>query len=348
MSERMRRLVETAGKSSSPFFSVVIPAFNAEYTIAATLASIVDCHEDELEIIVVDDGSTDDTARIAAGFPCRLLYNETNNGPGLTRNRGVENAVGEWIVFIDADIRIEADTFQKLREHFTRFPETTAVSGVYSEICPTNNFFSRYKNHYLNHSFDWIGRHVGFANTSLMAIRRDAFLEFGGFAPNWKAAEDTIFGAELALADYSLFMTKEIRVQHLKRLDLLRLIKDDFLRSFAMADYLWSKLRRLPFMIRHCIGHHHSLGQMLRVPGAVLILMALAFFLVTGSPEALGVATVATLFFFALMIPFLVRLAKAEGYFYALLAIPLHWLEMLVASAAIISVIVIHAVRRLM
>jgi len=343
----MRRLVETTGKQSKPFFSVVVPAFNAERSIAVSLASIVDCGEDSLEIIVVDDGSTDQTAKVAEVFPCRLLKSETNGGPGLARNRGAETAFGEWLIFIDADIRIESDTFQILRAHITKYPETTAVSGGYSEKCPVNNYFSRYKNHYLNHSFGWIGRHVGFANTSLMAIRRSAFLEFGGFAPHWKYAEDTIFGAELALADHTLFMNKEIRVQHLKHLSFPRLIKDDFLRSFAMADYLWTKLRRLPFMIRHCIGHHHSLGQMLRVPGAIIILLALAAFLLVDSSAALGVTIAATLFFLALMIPFLIRLTKAEGLLFALPAIPLHWLEMLVAGAAITAVIVIHAARRL-
>jgi len=85
--------------------SVVIPAFNAARTIERAICSVLNqTVEEELEIIVVDDGSTDDTGRLAEAFgaPVRLIVQD-NAGPGAARNRGIDQSVGEWVAFLDAD-----------------------------------------------------------------------------------------------------------------------------------------------------------------------------------------------------------------------------------------------------
>jgi glycosyltransferase involved in cell wall biosynthesis len=82
--------------------SVVIPVFNGERFLREAVQSVLDQKYSPLEIIVVDDGSTDGTANVARSLPVRYLH-QTNQGPAAARNRGIEHAQGELITFADAD-----------------------------------------------------------------------------------------------------------------------------------------------------------------------------------------------------------------------------------------------------
>ncbi|MDH5483408.1 MAG: glycosyltransferase family 2 protein [Candidatus Bathyarchaeota archaeon] len=86
--------------------SVVIPAFNEEKTIGTVISdtvSAMDSLETPYEIIVVDDGSTDNTRRIATGYKAMVLYNGKNRGKGYALRKGFRHAQGDIIVTIDAD-----------------------------------------------------------------------------------------------------------------------------------------------------------------------------------------------------------------------------------------------------
>ena len=90
--------------------SVIIPVFNAEFTIRDALASVAAQTWRDFEVIVVDDASTDRTAEEArkalAGFEhAHLLQLDHNSGPARARNRGIEKATGEWLAFLDGDDR---------------------------------------------------------------------------------------------------------------------------------------------------------------------------------------------------------------------------------------------------
>jgi glycosyltransferase involved in cell wall biosynthesis len=90
--------------SEQPAVSVVIPCYNGAAFLRETLASVLAQTQPVLEVIVVDDGSTDDSAGIAALFgpPVRVLR-QPNQGESVARNRGVREARGDWIAFLDAD-----------------------------------------------------------------------------------------------------------------------------------------------------------------------------------------------------------------------------------------------------
>ncbi len=84
--------------------SVVIPCFNASRFIAATIESVLSQEEDGLEIIVVDDGSSDGSARVVrAAYPSVRVIEQSNQGVAAARNRGIAEASNEWIAFVDAD-----------------------------------------------------------------------------------------------------------------------------------------------------------------------------------------------------------------------------------------------------
>lgn len=92
---------------TQPLVSVVIPAFNAARTIERTLASVANQTYPNIEIIIVDDGSSDDTARLAEAFvsrhPASRLLRQANAGVAAARNKGVAAAAGQWIAPVDAD-----------------------------------------------------------------------------------------------------------------------------------------------------------------------------------------------------------------------------------------------------
>ena len=88
---------------SHPLVSVIIPVYNGERFLSAALDSVFAQDYRPIEVIVVDDGSTDRTAEIARGYPeARHIY-QANQGPGATRNTGIAAARGEFIAFLDAD-----------------------------------------------------------------------------------------------------------------------------------------------------------------------------------------------------------------------------------------------------
>jgi glycosyltransferase involved in cell wall biosynthesis len=91
--------------SAAPRVSVVIPAYNAQRTLAQTLESVIVQTMSDLEVIVVDDGSTDATAVTVEGFsdPRVKLVRRENGGVGAARNTGIAQAHGEWVAFLDAD-----------------------------------------------------------------------------------------------------------------------------------------------------------------------------------------------------------------------------------------------------
>lgn len=88
-----------------PSVSVVIPTFNCAATLPDAIASVRSQRSSDLEIIVVDDGSIDDTGRVLdelAGPDLRVI-SQGNAGPAVARNRGIDAAHGEWVAFLDAD-----------------------------------------------------------------------------------------------------------------------------------------------------------------------------------------------------------------------------------------------------
>ena len=101
--------------------SVIIPAFNVADTLPATLESLFSVVIDDLEVIIVDDGSLDRTAAIARSFRTRddriKIISQENRGLSCARNAGFSHARGEWVMFLDAGDRLLSDGLTAVREH---------------------------------------------------------------------------------------------------------------------------------------------------------------------------------------------------------------------------------------
>jgi glycosyltransferase involved in cell wall biosynthesis len=115
----------------SPLISVVIPAYNSAAFLAATLESVFAQDQRPLEVIVIDDGSIDDTMAIAQAWTPEIrTIRQDNAGPGAARNRGIEMAQGEFIAFIDADDLWPAGTLARQLRLLQSRPDLDLLLGL--------------------------------------------------------------------------------------------------------------------------------------------------------------------------------------------------------------------------
>ena len=113
-------------------FSVLIPAFNTAHSIGHAIESIFAQTYPAHEIIVVDDGSADDTAKVVARFGASVRYHRQDNaGVSAARNAAAGLATGEWLTFLDADDWYYPDRLRWHAELLARHPDLNLLSGDY-------------------------------------------------------------------------------------------------------------------------------------------------------------------------------------------------------------------------
>lgn len=119
-----------------PLVSVIIPTWNAAAFLPTTLETVFSQTWPALEIIVVDDGSTDNTAELLAeyGGKIKVLHLENSGGPSRPRNCGVKNATGEYIAFFDSDDLMEPEKISQAMEVFATHPEVGFLSSNFRSI----------------------------------------------------------------------------------------------------------------------------------------------------------------------------------------------------------------------
>jgi len=125
-------MTTTSQETSRPFFSIVIPSHNRAHTIATTIESCLAQSFDDLEVLIVDDGSTDDTQAIveAIGDPRIRYLTRPNGGPAAARNTGIAAARGHYIAFLDSDDRFLPDKLRHCHDHIT----TTGAQVLYGPM----------------------------------------------------------------------------------------------------------------------------------------------------------------------------------------------------------------------
>jgi len=118
-------------KDERPLISVIIPVYNGEAFLAEAIQSVLNQNYYPIEIIIVDDGSTDSTAKIVASFDKLVNYTcQENAGVASARNKGVRLAKGEFIAFIDADDIWPPYKIESQFRPFSENPELEIVQGL--------------------------------------------------------------------------------------------------------------------------------------------------------------------------------------------------------------------------
>lgn len=220
--------------AASPKITVVIPAKNVSETIGNCLDAIYSNNNAAFDVVVVDDGCSDDTMDIVSKYKCQGLKNNVHSGVSGARNAGAFAAKGDVLVFIDSDIVVSKDALLKISE---RIRSTDAVVGMLSENIRHNNFSSQYKNLWMNYTFNNLPDNISLIFSSVAAIKRDLFLKQGGFDVNYMSpnVEDNELGIRLRDAGYSIILDKTLQVEHLKKYTFLNLLKTHYFRTKGLV-----------------------------------------------------------------------------------------------------------------
>jgi glycosyltransferase involved in cell wall biosynthesis len=227
-------------REQPPAASVIIPVHNGAPTLQRCLTAILASEGiGELEVIVVDDGSTDSSATIAANFPCRLIRFEQGRGPSAARNRGVEEAQAARVVFVDCDVVVRPETLALL---LGALDDSPAAFATYDPE-PLNQNFATLLYHTLScRSLQDTSEKTSVFYSYCAAIWRRLFLELGGFDTSFRRAtfEDVELGRQLAGRGLYSQHLKDVRVLHAVGYDLPKLARAYFRKSYDLALLLLS------------------------------------------------------------------------------------------------------------
>jgi len=308
--------------------SIVIPTYNSSRFIPNLLESILKQAVDGLEVIIVDDCSKDDTVELAKKYHVRVIQMEKNGGPARARNRGVSEAKGDIIFFLDSDVIVLDGTVMQVKEYFEKNPSANCVIGV----CATQPLNRGFVPTYMA-MFEYI--HLVSAKDGKVsvfaprcgAIKKELFQRVGGYDESYKGAdvEDFELARRINRID-SIFLDPKMLVRHQFVNNFEEAVRNYFKRA-VMWIHLFLKDRQLD-----------NAGPTSPSNGIAAICSFLSFFslfMVPVVPAAINV-------FLALIIVFLLAnlkwwnfMRKEAGLLFSLRALLLNYLlgiDIIVAS----------------
>ena len=203
--------VQRSFSNESPKFSVIIPVYNSAETLPRAIESVVEQTWPAYEIIVVDDGSTDNSMQVANGFASKVrVIQQSNAGVSAARNRGAESATGDWLAFLDADDWYYPDRLKWHAEWIGRDADLDFLTGDYEYRREDGTLISTSMvlhpsgremlgkagglNEVVMESQE-IGSFVAdhFGDIHTLSVPRKIFHELGGYPPGFKVCEDVHF-----------------------------------------------------------------------------------------------------------------------------------------------------------
>lgn len=170
--------------------SVVIPTYNASQFMPNLLDSIFNQAVEDMEVIIVDDCSTDDTVKVVSRYPVRVIRMEKNGGPARARNRGVNEAQGDIIFFLDSDVVVMDGTVEEVKNYFEENHAANCVIGVCSTEPLNRGFVPKYMAMFeYIHLLGAMGNNLSVFAPRCGAMKRELFLKAGGYDESYKGAD---------------------------------------------------------------------------------------------------------------------------------------------------------------
>jgi glycosyltransferase involved in cell wall biosynthesis len=238
--------------------SVIIAARNAASHVEKCLAHLACC--DAHECIVVDDASTDQSWEVAQRAGIRVIRLNEHVGPARARNLGARAATGDILFFVDADVCVPQDSISRITQTFASDPELTAVIGSYDDSPDSLGFLSQYRN--LLHCFTHQSSRENACTfwTGCGAIRKQTFIEFGGFDESYlrPCVEDIELGSRLVRAGKKIRLDKSLQVKHLKDWTLSNILRTDIFDRGIPWTELTMRDRWMPDDLNLTIGSRIS------------------------------------------------------------------------------------------
>jgi glycosyltransferase involved in cell wall biosynthesis len=170
---------------ADPGVSVIVPAFNRERYLGAALDSALAQEHRPLEIVVVDNGSTDGTARVARAYPGVRYVRQANRGAAVARNVGIAASRGEILAFLDSDDLWTPDKLRRqvalLRDHPRAGYCLARMRNFLEPGCPRPSWIDDAE----------LARVEVCIGTGTLVARREVFETVGGFDPRYRCGSDT-------------------------------------------------------------------------------------------------------------------------------------------------------------
>lgn len=288
-----------------PFVSVIVPVYNAAATLPGCLEALWQqtYPRDRYELIVVDDGSTDDSAQLGAAGGARVV-SEGKLGKSGARNRGAERARGELLLFTDADCEPIPTWIEKMVAPFQTDPQVAGVKGAY--LSRQRELVARFTQIEVEERYDRMARQetISFIDTYAAGYRRDVFLAHGGFDETLPEVEDQDLSFRLARAGKKMVFVPDARVYHRHTVSVRRY----FWRKFAIATWKHLIVNRYP---ERFIEDSRT-PQVLKVQMGLALLMTVVAPLALGSRFAQRGLALITGSFLVACLPFLQKAARRD------------------------------------
>jgi glycosyltransferase involved in cell wall biosynthesis len=322
---------------SAPYLSVIVPVRDGKEAFARCLSALAAALGAGVELIVVDDGSVDESAARAEAAGARLLRTSGALGPGAARNLGAGSARGEWLLFVDADCEVAPHTLA-VAEGAARTGDADAIFGSYDDAPAAEGLVARYKNLYHHYVHQSAGSTARSFWAGCGAVRRDAFLAVGGFDERRyprPSIEDIELGYRLTDAGYRIRFQPDLTVKHLKAWTLAGLVRSDILDRGVPWTVLILRGGGIPveLIVRR--------RERVSVVAAWLLIAALA--VSPWRPVALVAAGVAAAWLAVSHLDLYRFLARRGGLLFALAAVPLHWFYLAYCAVAFLWGVGRHA-----
>ena len=339
-----------AGRASAgprrPSLSVVVPVRNGGRNFERCLCRLRASLLTDFELIVVDDGSTDDSADLARKAGAIVVRNAAPQGPAAARNRGAQAATAPLIFFLDADVAVHSQTLARALARFEGDPELAALFGSYDDTPAAPGPVSQYRNllhhfvHQQGHFVDEI-RPAHTFWTGCGTIRREVFLEFGGFDPRLyprPAIEDIELGYRLTRAGHRIVLARDVLVTHLKRWTLPEMVRTDIFRRGVP----WMLLIKRTGTVETDLNVQTTQKACVVLTGLTLTSAACSLAVPQAAlGAALGLAAIV-----ALNGPFFAFLIRRRGWTFACAALPLHLLYYCCCAVSVVIATALWRLRR--
>jgi len=201
--------------------SVIIPLYNKEKSIGKTIESVLTQTYQNFEVIIIDDGSTDNSLKIANSISDERLFvfHKTNAGVSSARNYGAVKASREWLFFLDADDLLTRDSLQTLIELSHRYTSATMLVSNFKIIETDKNIDKNYSNFNIEgivrNPFKSIWNFELLPRTGNMLIKTAIFRNSNGFREDCSVYEDLEFLLNI-LYDVRLAYTPKVLLTYLR------------------------------------------------------------------------------------------------------------------------------------
>jgi glycosyltransferase involved in cell wall biosynthesis len=249
--------------------SVIIPTFNGEKRIANCIDALLPQLTPDIEVLVVNDGSTDNTASVVSQYPAVRLVNQSNAGPAAARNHGAYLAHGEFILFLDDDCVPLPGWIKAMVEPFSD-PEIMGTKGIY--CTKQESLIARFVQLDYEDRYKRMARfpHIDFIDTYAAGFRRDRFVEMNGFDTAFPVAcaEDADLSYRMSMLGWKMKFVPSAIVSHTHPDRLSSFVK----KKYKFAFWRMMAIRKNP---KKGVRDSHT-PQLLKLQVLLLPMLALA------------------------------------------------------------------------